>query len=247
MARWMIFNLGARAGASTLLRQDTLREIHMPQIAMGADPSARKLNASYATGWTVDSYNGRARLSHGGYVHALHSEVVLFPQDDVGIVAFTNFGPPMLALLIAEHAFDLLMGLQPVYALEERLRQYEQKIEEMRKLHEATRNVPDVARSRAAADYVGTYVHPAYGTLRISEEEPALRFHRNRIELALEHRYGDVWSFASSDLFEIHQPHPFDRSSEVVFDANAEGEITAVRVRLEPAVTAIRFARHAQT
>ena len=243
MARWMMFNLGGAARGSTLLRPDSLRELHTPQISMGVDPSARKVNASYAIGWTVDSYNGRPRLSHGGYVHALHSEVLLFPRDDVGVVAFTNFGPPMLALLIAEHVFDLLMGFRPMYALEERLQQYEQKIADTRKLHEIVRHRGAAPCTRALSDYAGTYLHPAYGAISITADGGALSFHRNRLNLALEHRQGDIWSFGYSELFEIHQPHPFDLSSELAFEASVEDMIDAVHIRLEPAVAAIRFAK----
>jgi hypothetical protein len=36
---------------------------------------------------------------------------MLFPQDDIGIVSFTNFGSPRFASLINQHAFDRVMGL----------------------------------------------------------------------------------------------------------------------------------------
>jgi CubicO group peptidase (beta-lactamase class C family) len=244
MAQWMLFNLhGTSADARPLLRAETLREIHSPQIVVPASPAARKPNSTYALGWTVDHYQGRLRLSHGGYLHDVNSEIVLFPAERVGILAFTNFGPPMLALLVCEQVAELLMGIPCATSLEARLSQYERQIEDNMARIAAVARIPHTKFSHAIADYCGTYVHAGYGSLEIHQQNGALGLRRNDLVLALEHWHYDAWTFRQSDLFAVNEPNPFDRASHVLFEADAQGAISALSIRLEPAVAAIRFTR----
>ena len=95
MSAWLRFNLnGGRIGGLSLIKPQTLAEIYSPQIIAALDQGAPTPNAAYALGWFVDTYHGHARLSHGGYIHDIGSEVMVFPEDGVGIVSFTNFGAP---------------------------------------------------------------------------------------------------------------------------------------------------------
>lgn len=242
MSRWIAFNLnGGCAAGRRLIREQTLREIQTAQILMDAGAEARKPNASYALGWTVDTYQGRRRLSHGGYLHDVNCEVLLFPDEQLGIVCFTNFGPPMLALPIAEHAFDLLAGSVTGRAIEQKLAEYERQIEETRGRHAAVPRVLGTKPSQQLLAYAGTYVHAGYGDFEVLATSSALTMRRHGLVLPLEHWHYDAWVVAENDLFEIHAPHAFDRASRIVFESNADGAIAALSIQLEPAVAPVRF------
>jgi len=87
MARWMLFNLnGGRVEGRALMQAATLSEIQAPQVVARTDPSCPTPNAMYAMGWFVDTYNGHSRIAHGGYLHDINSEVMIFPADRIGIV-----------------------------------------------------------------------------------------------------------------------------------------------------------------
>ena len=242
MARWMLFNLnGGKLMESPLIKSQTLAEIHSPQILAGADASAPTPNAAYAMGWFVDTYNGHARLSHGGYLHDVNSEVMLFPKDDIGVVSFTNFGFPTLARLINQHAIDLLMGFKATQTLEEKLAQYEKNIEQTRQRNASVRRVEGTSPSHSLGDYVGVYIHPGYGSIEILLSDKELVFRRNGLILPLQHWHYDAWVAKDSEIFYIHVPHAFDPASRLLFETNADGEIAALSIRLEPAVAPIRF------
>jgi CubicO group peptidase (beta-lactamase class C family) len=242
MARWMIFNLGGgKVAGCSLIQAQTLLEIQSPQVIARTDPSAPTANAAYALGWFVDTYNGCARLTHGGYIHDVNSEVTLFPEDDIGVVSFINFGFPALARLINQYAFDLIKGFTPVQTFEEKLAQYEEKVEETRRRNAAVRRVLNTAPSHALADYAGTYTHPGYGRVEILRRDRELLFRRNRLVLPLEHWHYDSWTAGDSGLFFIHAPHAFDPASRISFATDSDGRIAAVSIRLEPAVAPIRF------
>lgn len=244
MARWMLFNLDAgEAAGRSLIRRQTLLGIHSPQIVVGPDPAARKPNSMYAMGWTVDTYNGSARVSHGGYLHDINSEVTLFPNEGIGVVSFTNFGPPMVALPINEHVSDLIMGRKSLQSLEWHLAQYEKKIKDTRARNVAACRIENTSPSHSLDDYAGVYVHPGYGRIQIRRDGAQLIFQRNNLTLTLQHWHYDAWICEDSDLFEIHQAHPFDRASRWLFDTDVDGEIAGLSIPLEPTVAPIHFAK----
>lgn len=242
MARWMLFNLnGGKVGEHRLIEPKTLAEIHSPQVVVGIDPSLPTSDAVYAMGWFVDTYGGHARLSHGGYLHDVNSEVMLFPKEGIGIVSFSNFGPPRLARLMSEHVFDLLVGIKSAQRLEEMLALYEKEIGDIHRRNASVCRVQDTSPSHGLDDYAGSYVHAGYGQISIRRDDQVLILRRYNLELPLEHWHYDAWVFAENDLFPIHKPHPFDRASRIVFEANADGEIIAFSLQLEPAVAPAWF------
>ena len=244
MARWIAFNLsGGKVKERALIDAQTLSTIHSPQMVVGVDPSAPAPNATYAMGWFAYSYNGCACLSHGGYIHDVNSELTVFPEMDVGIVSFINFGFPALARLINQHTFDLLMGFAPEHTLADKLAQYERKIVENRQRIASVRRAEHTLPSHPVTDYVGVYAHPGYGSIEIQLNEAELVFLRNNLVLPLQHWHYDAWVAKDIGIFSIHAPNAFDWESRFLFETNVDGTIAAVSIRLEPAVAAIRFER----
>jgi CubicO group peptidase (beta-lactamase class C family) len=242
MARWIAFNLaGGKCAGNQLIQAATLKEIHGPQVAARTDPSAPSAHATYAMGWFVDTYNGRTRLVHSGDLHNVNSDLSLFPEDGIGIVSFINFGCPKLSRLINQRVFDLIRMQNSVESLEDRLAQYEKQIADTSKRSASMRRVEGTSPSHPLEHYAGTYVHRGYGEIRISRRSEELIFRRKDLVLPLERWHYDVWVAKNTDLFALHRPNPFDRSSRLRFETNADGDIEALHIQLEPAVDPIRF------
>jgi len=242
MARWMIFNLSSARGSSVEgIAPEVLREIHSPQMVAGTDPAAPTENSIYAMGWFIDTYNGRPRLSHGGNLNGVNSEVSLFPQEGIGIVSFINFGCTSLARVVNQCAMDLILGMNPSMAYKSKLEQYERRVEDSRRRNEAVRRVGNTRPSHDLSDYKGHYVHPAYGVVEIQQRHGELIFQRGNLMLALEHWHYDAWVARECDRFRIDVPHAFDRTGRIMFETGEDGEIVALTIRLEPAVGPIRF------
>ena len=244
MARWVALNLDrGRFAGCELLSPATLSEIHAPQVLMGSDPAAPSPDAAYALGWFVDEYNGHRRISHTGHLHDVHSSVMLFPDDGIGMVSFINCASSRTATLICEHTFDRLLRLSSPQSLEDALAQYENKIASNCKRLAEQRRVLNTVPSHAIDEYTGLYTHPGYGALQITRVDESLTFTRNQLVLPLEHWHYDAWTFRENDLFEIHKPHPFDRGQRIVFKTNGAGEIRALTMSLEPAMPAACFTK----
>jgi hypothetical protein len=238
----MLFNLnGGQVKDRPLIRPQTLAEIQSPQVVARTDPSCPTPNAAYAMGWFVDVYHGRARLTHGGNLHDVNSDVSLYPEQGIGVVCFFNFGSPGLAKVLSQSAYDLLEGLETEHTFETQLLSYERNIEETRRRTAAVPRVENTAPSHPLGDYVGTYVHPGYGAIEIRRQDEELVLQRNNLVLPLQHWHYDAWVVKDPEAFVIHVTHPFDRGSRWQFETSVDGAIVALSIRLEPAVASLRF------
>jgi len=245
MALWALFNLrhGEVAG-HFLIQPQTLAQIHAPQTIVGSDPVATSPDAAYAMGWFVDTYNGHARVSHGGYLHDVSSDVALFPAHDLAIVSFTNFGYPLPARLINQQIFALMLGLEPLQSFEGALAKYEKKIADNRERLRSARRIQGTSPSHPLEEYAGVYRHPGYGAVEILRHAEELVFQRHphdSLILPLCHWHYDVWVAEENDFFGEHEPNPFDAARRLVFESDADGDISVLSIRLEPAVDPIRF------
>lgn len=244
MARWIAFNMnGGKVAGQPLIKPGTLKEIHSPCVLMGADAAAPSAHAAYGFGWFIDTYNGRPRISHTGHLHDVHSSVMLFPEEGIGMVSFINFASSRIATLMNQYAFDRIMGFNPAQTVEEALAQYEENIGHIRRRNAAMRRVGDTAPSHPLSDYTGCYQHPGYGRIGIRLHDGALILERNALVLPLERWHYDAWAVAENELFEIHKPQELDRNSLLMFETSALGEISSFSLQFDPAVPAARFVK----
>nr|WP_047169306.1 serine hydrolase domain-containing protein [Sphingomonas sp. Y57] len=248
MARWAAFNLDAGwVGGRRLIDGNILADIHRPQIEMGADSTAPSPTAAYALGWCVDQHAGRRRVSHGGYLHDVSSDVTLFPDERLAIVSFLNFGCVLPARVVNEQIADRLFG-RASPPLADHRRAYEAKVDDR-----ARANLAGVGAGIGMGDkargcisiYAGAYQHPGYGDVELHPDADGkgLLFHRGDLRERLEPARDGSWRFAPSDRYPIHLVHPFERSNRVMLAADETGAERALSLRLEPSLPPIRFVR----
>ena len=240
MTRWLEFNLsGGQVGDRQIIDRATLADIHSPQMTTPGG-STRKdiISVGYAMGWGVSVYRGHRRLGHGGGIDGFITSVILFPDDNIGMVAFTNSGSN-LADLFNRVAADRILGLEPVDWIGEALegrRQGDAIAEEAAKKRDAERKTR-TSPTHPTADYAGSYRHPGYGTLTIRERrgKNALTVTFNGIEAPLEHWHYNVWNGAETDGDKTFE------QQKLLFRMSFDGDITSVEVPLELAASPIEF------
>jgi len=248
MASWLLFNLNrGRVGETQLVNPATLADIQSPHMTLpGAPtPDSRVSQRDYGMGWMVEVYRGHRRLQHGGGIDGFTTSVMLYPDDGVGVVAFSNRGSG-LPNLLAQEAADRVLGLEPVDWLGEaltRLDAAEKVAEEAESKKEALR-VADTTPSHPMADYLGSYEHPGYGVLTITAgdggetgEDRALALTFNGITAPLEHWHYDVWNGAETD------GDPTFEGTKLLFRTDFEGQITEVEAPFELTASPIVFTK----
>ncbi|MDA8018644.1 MAG: serine hydrolase [Thermoanaerobaculia bacterium] len=250
MARWLQLNLNeghadTDSGAQ-LIQAGTLADIHNGHMAIGVPSTRADISpALYGLGWMVDSYRGHRRLSHGGGIDGFNTMVALFPDDGLGVVAFTNRNSGLSGAL-AQNVADLVLGLEPIDWIGEQVKaraQGEAAEEQMEATKDSVR-VQGTSPSHDLADYAGTYEHPGYGrvTFAVSDaSSKALTLDFHGIQAPVEHWHYDTWSGA-----ELPEDSDGDRTLEnmkFLFRTDFDGVISAVEAPLEPLVSAIVFER----
>jgi CubicO group peptidase (beta-lactamase class C family) len=237
MARWLLFNLnGGRVGERQLVEPATLDDIHSPHMTTGATPDRPEISqGTYGLGWVITTYRGHRRVAHGGGIDGFSTSVVLFPDDGVGLVAFTNRGSGLPSLL-NRHVADRLLGLDPIDWLGEALDKREKALAERKQAEErkqATR-VVGTRPSHPLGDYAGSYDHAGYGSLEIvAAGETGLEIIFNGIVAPLEHWHYDVWNGAETE------GDPTFENQKLLFRGDLDGNIAAVEAILEPRVAPI--------
>ncbi len=92
MAQWMLLMLGHRP---EVLDSLTLMEIEREQVAVSPRENVmrawRPVEASgYGLGWRTAVKNGTRIVFHGGFVRGYRAEIMLLPDEDIGLVMLTN-------------------------------------------------------------------------------------------------------------------------------------------------------------
>lgn len=245
MAQWLLFNLngGRNAAGDQLIQPGTLADIHTGHMSMGA-PSTRAdiSDGVYGLGWMVDSYRGHRRLHHSGGIDGFNTQVMLFPDDGLGVVAFTNRNSGLSTAMVQSVA-DRVLDLEPVDWFGEQVKgraQGEEAEEQMAATKDATR-VSGTSPSHDLADFAGTFEHPGYGRITFTEadaETRALTLDFHGIEAPMEHWHYDTWSGVEND-----DGDPALKDMKFLFTTNLDGLIASVEAPLEAMTGPIVFDR----
>ena len=96
----------------------------------------------YGYGWSIDSIEGKRRVSHGGGIHGFITNISRVPEDDICIVLLSNASDPAISE-ITKSIFAILYGKEyelpkeriAIKLPEEKLREYEGEYEINKDLH----------------------------------------------------------------------------------------------------------------
>jgi CubicO group peptidase (beta-lactamase class C family) len=240
MSRWLIVHLnGGKFGDRQLASPATVDEMHLAQMTTGGTVERPEISpADYAMGWFVDTYRGHRRVQHGGNIDGFSANVVLFPQDQLGIVVLTNLNGTPLIELIARTIVDRLLKLSPIDWVGEaaaKRAKGEAAAKEAKKKKEVTR-VAGTQPAHKLPEYAGEYEHPGYGVLKVELKDDRLETLYNGISTPLGHWHYETFTGmkAKDDTFE---------DMKYTFQTDVDGFVAAVIAPFEPAVKDIVFTK----
>jgi len=234
MAKWLItlINDGKYKGKQVLSAK-FIREATSPQMSAPSHPRPGlpvypdTYFGDYGYGWNIASYRGHYLVTHSGDLPLFSSEVSFFPTDSVGIVVLVNKFDATIAGIIAEHIADKMLGLP--------YKDWNDLI-----LARQPKSGPaSVSRPRPVGsplthpliDYTGTYLHPAYGSIVISNQNGMLQATHNGQPIFFEQ--------LNLDIFRAGVP-----GGRLQFHMNTAGKIISISGALEPEVADINFVKN---
>lgn len=235
MSRWMRLLLGnGELEGKRLLSEAAVREMMTPNIIYPLPPEMMKPYPSthfstYGLGLGLRDYRGRFVATHTGGIDGMLSQVLLVPEEKLGIVVLTNTSPAGATAFgaITYRVLDAFLGADGETdwraVARELASAQEERAAEARKKREASR-VASTSPSLVLEQYVGDYEDPMYGTLSITLENGALVASRPNTGFVadLEH-----WHY---DTFLAKYRDPVMPDSMMTFRLGTGGAVAAVYV-----------------
>jgi CubicO group peptidase (beta-lactamase class C family) len=227
MTRYLRLQLnGGSIDGEQIVAADALSETHRPQIMIASTNTSMK---TYGLGWFVYAQDGRIRVEHGGdFTNGASTNIVLYPDENMGIVVLTNAFPGGHVLHYA-----MTKGWEDIYfagstnkdwygEMDVHMKAAMQPGASVLNPFEQMDPAPkDPSPSSEPDAYAGAYTSDYYGTIRMVPDGPALlMFMGNNPEPEnLVHYDGDTFLDPSTN-------------TGVYFTIGAEGKAEAVLVKM---------------
>lgn len=188
--------------------------------------------SNYGLGWMLSSYRGHYLVEHGGNIDGFSASVSFFPYDKLGIIVLSNQNgssvPNVVRNLIADKVLDL-----PYFEWSKPGKDSSQEFEEV--------EVGDMGRvagtqpSHKLKDYEGAATHPAFGTINFYTKNDSLFAKLPESSFWLKHYHYDVFEGKGIDK-ETGVADSTAGGIKFNFQANNDGAISGVGIRLEPSI-----------
>ncbi|MBO0698825.1 MAG: serine hydrolase [Zavarzinella sp.] len=238
MAQWLRFQLaGGAIDKKRLLPANVLNETRTAQMVVRREgrwkvffPDKSTRHLSYGLGWFVHDYRGHFAASHGGTLDGFRAQIMLLPDDKLGVVVFGNLTPSTFPEALSKLLIDKFLGLPPedwtdFYKGQDR------QTEETRVSNEKKRETDrkkDTKPSLDLADYAGTYEEPAYGTAEVAAETDGLKLRWGRLTLKLAHY--DFDTFTGTVVGPADQAVHYERQTfDVQFRLRTNGDVEGLK------------------
>jgi len=197
---------------------DKMKVPQTPMPATGED-SPFSQGGSYGMGLFIGRYQGRTMVYHTGTISGYHAMMWWLPEENLGITVLLNrverAVPHILVLTLADQMLkQKTTDWNAVYKKGVRPPAPERK------------PVVGTTPSHPLPQYAGLFANPGYGTVTINESKDSLNFVRGMSRSTLKHFHYDTFLAGSE---------------RVTFHTDADGAISALEIRLEPAVAPIVF------
>jgi CubicO group peptidase (beta-lactamase class C family) len=175
MAQYLRFQLGNGVhGGDRLVSESSMREMRSVHIAGGqpvilSDDGPTYLG--YGLGWFLEYYRGHRQLRHGGAIDGMLTEMMLLPDDQIGVVVLTNRDGHAMHSALTQHIFDVALGLPErdwngeAFARAQRRRDAQGAEEE-----EGQTGPEDAPPSLPLEGYAGTYADSLNGRVEVTFE-----------------------------------------------------------------------------
>ena len=135
------------------------------------------------------SYRGHKVLQHGGNINGFSAMISFVPDKNIGFAFLTNGEASKIQTILLYTLLDMLLELEPI-DWNSRINQLYDNVcnmldEGIKQFKESC--VKDTKPSFDLKDYVGTFLHPAYGKVEFTYENDQLIFKNGLGNLLVEH------------------------------------------------------------
>jgi len=186
MATWVQAQLDeGRYGTQlkdSLFSKKEHNEMWTPQTLVRSGKGAYNTHfTAYGLGWFLSDVNGYFQVTHTGGLLGIVSQVIMFPELDLGIIVLTNQQSGAAFTAISNSIKDGYFGIKGKDRIKEsnerRLAGEKREAEIESKLEmDIKAQLKSKANKPNAEDFVGTFMDPWFGEVTISNTKDGLHF-----------------------------------------------------------------------
>lgn len=201
MSHWLRLQLneGKLPNGEALFSEKSQQEMWHLHITSKASSKAfdayRQQFRGYGLGWSIEDYQGYKKMSHGGGILGMVSQVTLLPEKELGIVILSNQQAFGALSAISHEILEDALKLEDKDWVEDLATKHFEGKEKAYK----TQALAEVADKQAALPnnvYANNYRDDWYGDINITEQDNSLRIdftHTKRLKGVLEHYNGNTF------------------------------------------------------
>jgi len=184
MSHWLRFLLaGGQYEGKRLVSEENFHELFSPQALIAPDnfyPSTALTKphwTAYGLGWFLQDYRGKFVAMHTGSMDGRTAIVGLLPDDGLGVYIFGNADHVEIRHALMLKVFDLYTGAPARDWSAELLKLYgDAKVAQDKAIADAeNKRITGTHPALPLSAYAGTYTHPAWGDLVITEQDGKLK------------------------------------------------------------------------
>ena len=187
-----------------------------------------RLNVTYGMARNIEVYKGNVITKHGGALPGFHSQVMILPYDDIGIITFSigDQGASLGNTIIGYNLVDRLLGLDQTDWNGRLLSDYSKRKKSNKKARAKVRldQIKGTSPTHALKDYSGTFTNKVYGDFKIDYNNDSLYFNFRNRTLPLKHYH--------YNRFETPNDEDFGKWS-INFNISAQGEINKAKISID--------------
>ncbi|UYP47287.1 D-aminopeptidase [Candidatus Lokiarchaeum ossiferum] len=244
LAKWLMFQYNqGKIGDKSLIAPKIFSQLHKPTTIIEEEDrdlfpkkNWRKME-SYGLGWFISMYRGFEVITHTGGIDGFNSQVTFLPDNNIGIVVLANEYPSILHKAVSNEILDIILDLERWDWMEESTKTRDSVKNAQRDMKKLILNSAKqhTHPSFPLTEYKGKYKHPGYPIFEIIQnEEKQLVLKTPRFEFPLVHVHYDTFML----YFYL-----WDEYWPVIFNQNADGEITKFEIQLDELLPPLKFER----
>ena len=184
MAQWLRLQLNRGSfGGGRIFSDSVAREMHTPHTIIRLTRETEEMFpevhfAAYGLGWSMRDYRGRKLVGHGGVLDGMRTEVMLVPEERLGVVVMANLDGTNLPNAVVYRVIDSYLGKTGKDWNAVLLRAYRQARAraDSAELKTIAERVHNTQPRLPLEKYAGTYADSLYGAVEVSADAGRLVF-----------------------------------------------------------------------
>lgn len=231
LSKWVLLNLNkGKHNDAQIISEVQIKEMTKPQTLMPitTKPPYNSLFRAYGLGFQLQDVAGKLEVSHTGGLEGIVTQIVMYPQLNLGIIVLTNQQEGAAFMAVSNTIKDHYLGLPEKDWVKEYDELISKRGEEADKItDEVWQTVEQNKKSKSpeTKNFIGTYKDNWFGEVTISETKGKLRFVSKRSPQLS----GDMF-FYKNDTYAVKWDNAYLHADAFVFVQMKDGKVAGLKM-----------------